>query len=150
MPALCATLKEKANVVCDLRMTVNDLLAQMVYEGDVKVLSDDGNSFDCRFPDGPATTTVSAASTRDPEGMASTRSRASSGGITSCWPARSRPAAVAGMRTEGQKLSLCLIDKTVVPVGRTFSAAARARFAHARNIGPPGQASAAPASASSA
>ena len=52
-------------------------------------------------------------------------------------------AAVEGVRTEGQKLSLCLIDKTLVPVGRTFSAAARARFAHARNIGPPGQASAA-------
>ncbi len=38
-------------------------------------------------------------------------------------------AAVAGVRTEGQKLSLCLIDKSLVPVGRTFSAAARARFA---------------------
>ena len=52
-------------------------------------------------------------------------------------------AAVAGVRTEGQKLSLCLINKTLVPVGRTFSAAARARFAHVRNIGPPGQSSAA-------
>jgi DNA-binding LytR/AlgR family response regulator len=52
-------------------------------------------------------------------------------------------AAVAGVRTEGQKLSLCLIDKTLVPVGRTFVAAARERFAHARNIGPPGKASAA-------
>ena len=52
-------------------------------------------------------------------------------------------AAVADVRTEGQKLSLCLIDKTLVPVGRTFSAAARARFAHARNIGPSGQATAA-------
>ena len=52
-------------------------------------------------------------------------------------------AAVAGVRTEGQKLSLCLIDNSLVPVGRTFSAAARARFAHARNIGPPGQALAA-------
>jgi DNA-binding LytR/AlgR family response regulator len=49
-------------------------------------------------------------------------------------------AAVAGVRSEGQKLSLCLIDETQVPVGRTFFAAARARFAHARNIGPPGQA----------
>ena len=38
-------------------------------------------------------------------------------------------AAVAGMRTEGQKLCLCLINETLVPVGRTFSAAARARFA---------------------
>ena len=45
-------------------------------------------------------------------------------------------AAVAGVRTEGQKLSLCLIDNRRVPVGRTFSAAARARFAHARNTGP--------------
>jgi DNA-binding LytR/AlgR family response regulator len=52
-------------------------------------------------------------------------------------------AAVAGVRTEGQKLSLCLVDNTQVPVGRTFSAAARARFAHARNVGPTGQASAA-------
>jgi putative chitobiose transport system substrate-binding protein len=45
LPALCATLKEKASVVCDLRLTVNDLLAQMVYEGDVDVLSADGNAF---------------------------------------------------------------------------------------------------------
>lgn len=52
-------------------------------------------------------------------------------------------AAVASLRTEGQKLSLCLTDGTLVPVGRTFSAAARARFGHARNIGPPGRASAA-------
>jgi hypothetical protein len=48
-------------------------------------------------------------------------------------------AAVAGVRTEGQKLSLRLIDETLVPVGRTFSAAARARFAHARDIGRPCQ-----------
>jgi DNA-binding LytR/AlgR family response regulator len=52
-------------------------------------------------------------------------------------------AAVAGVRTEGQKLSLRLIDNKLVPVGRTFSAAARARFADPRNDGPPGQASAA-------
>jgi DNA-binding LytR/AlgR family response regulator len=49
-------------------------------------------------------------------------------------------AAVAGVRTEGQKLSLCLIDNSLVPVGRTFSAAVRARFADAGNIGPPGRA----------
>ena len=49
-------------------------------------------------------------------------------------------AAVAEVRTEGQKLSLCLIDKTVVPVGRTFSAATRARFTHACNIDLPDQA----------
>jgi hypothetical protein len=30
---------------------------------------------------------------------------------------------------DGQKLSLSLINNTLVPVGRTFSAAVRARFA---------------------
>jgi DNA-binding LytR/AlgR family response regulator len=49
-------------------------------------------------------------------------------------------AAVVDVRTEGNRLSLCLIDKSLVPVGRTFAAAAKARFAHARNIGTPGQA----------
>ncbi len=49
-------------------------------------------------------------------------------------------AAVTGVKTEGQKLSLCLIDKIVVPVGRTFAASVRARFADGRNIGPVGQA----------
>lgn len=52
-------------------------------------------------------------------------------------------AAVAGVRTEGQRLSLRLIDGKLVPVGRTFSAAAKARFAPARAIGPTIQASAA-------
>jgi DNA-binding LytR/AlgR family response regulator len=41
-------------------------------------------------------------------------------------------AAVAGLRTEGQKLHLRLSNETLVPVGRTFLAAARARFSHAR------------------
>jgi DNA-binding LytR/AlgR family response regulator len=50
-------------------------------------------------------------------------------------------AAVVEMRTEGHKLSLSLINDTVVPVGRTFSAAARTRFASARNIDPPVRAS---------
>jgi len=51
LPALCQTLKDKANTVCDLRMTVNDLLSQMVYEGNVKVLSDDGKTFTFDSPD---------------------------------------------------------------------------------------------------
>ena len=51
--------------------------------------------------------------------------------------------AVAGVQTEGQRLFLCLNNKSLVPVGRTFSAAARARFAPARNSGPPSQTSAA-------
>jgi putative chitobiose transport system substrate-binding protein len=45
LPALCQTIKDKANTVCDLRLTVNDLLSQMVYEGDVDVISDDGKTF---------------------------------------------------------------------------------------------------------
>jgi putative chitobiose transport system substrate-binding protein len=51
VPALCQTLKDKANTVCDLRMTVNDLLSQMVYEGNVKVLSDDGKTFTFDSPE---------------------------------------------------------------------------------------------------
>jgi ABC-type glycerol-3-phosphate transport system substrate-binding protein len=51
---LCATLKEKANTVCDLRLTVSDLLAQMVYEGGVKILSDDGKKFTFDSPEGVA------------------------------------------------------------------------------------------------
>ena len=39
--------------------------------------------------------------------------------------------AVAGVRMDAQKLSLQLIDDRLVPVGRTFSAAVRARFVHA-------------------
>ncbi len=47
LPALCKTIKEKTGTLCDIRLTVNDLLAQMVYEGGVKVLSDDKKS--CTF-----------------------------------------------------------------------------------------------------
>jgi putative chitobiose transport system substrate-binding protein len=54
LPALCQTLKDKANVVCDVRLTVNDLLAQMVYEANVKVISDDGKSFTFDSPDAVA------------------------------------------------------------------------------------------------
>lgn len=45
LPALCQTIKDKTGAVCDIRLTVNDLLSQMVYEGGVKVLADDGKSF---------------------------------------------------------------------------------------------------------
>ena len=47
LPALCKAIKEKTGTLCDIRLTVNDLLAQMVYEGGVKVLSDDKKS--CTF-----------------------------------------------------------------------------------------------------
>ncbi len=54
LPALCQTLKDKAGTVCDIRLTVNDLLSQMVYEGGVKVLSDDGKTFTFDSPEGVA------------------------------------------------------------------------------------------------
>lgn len=51
---LCQTLKTKAATVCDIRLTVSDLLAQMVYEGGVKVISDDGKKFTFDSPEGVA------------------------------------------------------------------------------------------------
>jgi putative chitobiose transport system substrate-binding protein len=48
---LCQTLKDKASTVCDIRLTVSDLLAQMVYEGGVKVISDDGKKFTFDSPE---------------------------------------------------------------------------------------------------
>jgi putative chitobiose transport system substrate-binding protein len=54
VPALCKTIKEKTGTLCDIRLTVNDLLAQMVYEGGVKVISDDGKTFTFDSPEGVA------------------------------------------------------------------------------------------------
>jgi len=54
LPAACQALKDKANTVCDLRLTVNDLLSQMVYEANVKVLSDDGKTFTFDSPEAVA------------------------------------------------------------------------------------------------
>ncbi|HLO14640.1 MAG TPA: sugar ABC transporter substrate-binding protein [Anaerolineales bacterium] len=51
LPALCKTIKEKTGTLCDIRLTVNDLLAQMVYEGGVKVMSEDGKSFTFDSPE---------------------------------------------------------------------------------------------------
>ncbi|HEU0242876.1 MAG TPA: sugar ABC transporter substrate-binding protein [Candidatus Limnocylindrales bacterium] len=53
VPALCDTFAKAGNV-CTIRLTVSDLLAQMVYEGNVKVLSDDGKTFTFDSPDGVA------------------------------------------------------------------------------------------------
>ena len=51
LPALCKTLAAKSGTVCDVRLTVNDLLSQMVYEGNVKVMSDDGKKFTFDSPE---------------------------------------------------------------------------------------------------
>lgn len=45
LPALCQTIKDKTGTVCDIRLTVNDLLAQMVYEGGVDIMNDAGTAF---------------------------------------------------------------------------------------------------------
>lgn len=45
LPATCQTIKDKTGTVCDIRLTVNDLLAQMVYEGDVDIINEAGTAF---------------------------------------------------------------------------------------------------------
>ncbi len=45
LPNLCQTLKDKASTLCALRLTVNDLLAEMVYEGNVDIINDAGTAF---------------------------------------------------------------------------------------------------------
>ena len=54
LPALCKTIFDKTGTLCDIRLTVDDLLAQMVYEGNVKVLSDDGKKFTFDSPEAVA------------------------------------------------------------------------------------------------
>jgi ABC-type glycerol-3-phosphate transport system substrate-binding protein len=55
VPALCQAIKTATNgTVCDIRLTVNDLLAQMVYEGNVQILSSDGKTFTFDSPAGVA------------------------------------------------------------------------------------------------
>jgi ABC-type glycerol-3-phosphate transport system substrate-binding protein len=54
LPAFCKTIKEKTGTLCDIRLTVNDLLAQMTYEGGVQVISDDGSKFTFDSPDAVA------------------------------------------------------------------------------------------------
>lgn len=54
LPALCASIKAKTGALCDIRLTVNDLLSQMVYEGGVKVISDDGKKFTFDSPEAVA------------------------------------------------------------------------------------------------
>ncbi len=54
LPAFCKTIKEKTGTLCDIRLSVNDLLAQMTYEGGVKVISDDGKTFTFDSPEAAA------------------------------------------------------------------------------------------------
>ena len=54
LPALCKTILDKAGAQCAIRLTVSDLLAQMVYEGGVKVFNADGSAFAFNSPEGVA------------------------------------------------------------------------------------------------
>jgi putative chitobiose transport system substrate-binding protein len=65
LPALCKTFKDKAAAICDIRLTVSDLLAQMVYEGGVKVISDDGKTFTFDSPDAVAWLNIYAQMVKD-------------------------------------------------------------------------------------
>jgi putative chitobiose transport system substrate-binding protein len=54
LPALCKTILDKTQTVCDIRLTVSDLLAQMVYEGNVKVYNSDNTAFAFNSAEGVA------------------------------------------------------------------------------------------------
>ncbi len=54
LPAFCQTIKDKTGTLCDIRLTVNDLLAQMTYEGGVDVISEDGTKFTFDSPEAVA------------------------------------------------------------------------------------------------
>ncbi len=51
LPAYCKEIKQKTGKLCDIRLTTNDLLSQMVYEGNVKLMSDDGKTFTFNSPE---------------------------------------------------------------------------------------------------
>ncbi|HEY6056556.1 MAG TPA: extracellular solute-binding protein, partial [Candidatus Limnocylindrales bacterium] len=53
IPALCKTIVEKTGKLCDLRLTVTNLLADMTYQGGVKAVGTDGK-FAFNSPEGVA------------------------------------------------------------------------------------------------
>ena len=54
LPAFCKTIKDKTGTLCDIRLSVNDLLAQMTYEGGVQVINADGTAFTFDSPEAVA------------------------------------------------------------------------------------------------
>jgi putative chitobiose transport system substrate-binding protein len=54
LPALCKTIKEKTNTLCDIRLTVTDLLRDMAYQGGVKVYDESAKKFTFDSPEGVA------------------------------------------------------------------------------------------------
>jgi putative chitobiose transport system substrate-binding protein len=51
LPDLCTAIAKTSGTVCDIRLTVDDYLSQMAYEGGVKILSDDGKAFTFASPE---------------------------------------------------------------------------------------------------
>lgn len=51
IPDLCQTIKDATGKLCDIRLTVNDYLAQMVYEGGVDVINEEGTEFTFDSPE---------------------------------------------------------------------------------------------------
>jgi putative chitobiose transport system substrate-binding protein len=54
LPALCQSIKDESGTLCDIRLTVNDYLTQMTYEGGVKAMNDDRTKFTFDSPEGVA------------------------------------------------------------------------------------------------
>lgn len=54
LPAFCQTIKDKTGTLCDIRLTVNDLLAQMTYEGGAQVINPEGTAFTFDSPEAVA------------------------------------------------------------------------------------------------
>lgn len=54
LPALCQTIKDETGTLCDIRLTVNDYLTQMTYEGGVKAMNDAGTEFTFDSPEAVA------------------------------------------------------------------------------------------------
>jgi putative chitobiose transport system substrate-binding protein len=51
IPELCQTIKDETGKLCDIRLTVNDYLAQMTYEGGVDVMNEDETEFTFDSPE---------------------------------------------------------------------------------------------------
>jgi ABC-type glycerol-3-phosphate transport system substrate-binding protein len=54
IPELCQTIVDETGTLCDIRLTVNNYLSQMAYEGGVDVMNEDGTAFTFDSPEAVA------------------------------------------------------------------------------------------------
>ena len=54
LPALCKAIKDDSGTLCDIRLTVNDYLTQMTYEGGVEAMNADRTKFTFDSPEAVA------------------------------------------------------------------------------------------------